>query len=606
VVLGSKQATPSDPIVIQSFPGEHATIDGAVSDFREVPNDQWLPGPNGEYISADALPHGENDAAQGSFLSRDPYTRLITYSTLEDLQAQNQLFGPIPGDDLLDGPQVSPPDIHSPRRPWVYMGPGLFQDERGFIHIRLSPTTNNLPGFPDYGGESDPRQVPLAIWTSVRAALLISGCTSVYLSDLSVRYGHRTVHIEDSADIRLDHVNVLAGPYGVEFGDSCHGSVMTHCLVDGGMPPWYFRSDRKDGYHYRLNGAELYNGLGENTMKALMFGAGSCTENIISYCEFVNGHDLYMFGTGLEFSRNWINNLNDDALFAETEGITDLKIFENVVEQALSAVNFARKTAGNGVLVYRNLIDLRRPTASVRPQPHDGLPPLQLGHLFKGTYPDGPLDLFHNTIVVKDQIEASSFAHFRSYAGDSPRRSFNNIFVAIDGVPQANQPISYIPAPTWPAATDGNCYFRAGPFADGALFHQPAYPFPASNPTETVPGRNFQSLDELRGVAGDPLHPPSRVFGDSKNLHPPGFEASSIAADPRFRRFDPASPGPSGDDDFRLRSDSPARQQGVTLPDGLRCFDNAPPDERSDIGCFRQGDPPLSVGVDARQQFPHP
>jgi hypothetical protein len=34
VVLGSKQATPSDPIVIQSFPGEHATIDGAVSQGR--------------------------------------------------------------------------------------------------------------------------------------------------------------------------------------------------------------------------------------------------------------------------------------------------------------------------------------------------------------------------------------------------------------------------------------------------------------------------------------------------------------------------------------------------------------------------------------------
>jgi hypothetical protein len=394
---------------------------------------------------------------------------------------------------------VNPPDPELPRRPWVYMGPGLFQDESGYIHIRLSSTSNDLPGFPGYRGETDPRQVPLTIWTSAGATLLISDCASVYLTDLSVRGGSTTIHIEDSDDIRLDHVSILAGSYGVYFGASCHGSVMTHCLVDGGMPPWYFRSDRKDGYTYLRNGAHAYNGLGEVTMRALMHGAPTCTQNRVSYCEFVNGHDLYMFGTELEFSRNWVSNLNDDAIFAETEEITDLRIAGNVIEQSLTAINFARKVAGNSVFVYRNLIDLRRPTASARPQPqpqpHGGTQPLELGHLFKGTSPDGPLDLFHNTILVKDQEEPSSFAYFRSYAGESRRRAFNNIFVAIDGTAGARAPISWLPKPTWPAATDGNCYHKTGPFSDGPLLRQPGYN-PADDPAHFVPGHDFQSLDE--------------------------------------------------------------------------------------------------------------
>lgn len=102
-----------------------------------------------------------------------------------------------------------------------------------------------------------------------------------------------------------------------------------------------------------------------------------------------------MFGTELEFSRNWVSNLNDDAIFAETEEITDLRIAGNVIEQSLTAINFARKVAGNSVFVYRNLIDLRRPTASVRPQPqpHGGTQPLELGHLFKGDFPRWPARL---------------------------------------------------------------------------------------------------------------------------------------------------------------------------------------------------------------------
>jgi hypothetical protein len=58
-----------------------------------------------------------------------------------------------------------------------------------------------------------------------------------------------------------------------------------------------------------------------------------------------------------------------------------------------------------------------------------------------------------------------------------PRRSFNNVFVAVNTVSLREKPISWLPNPTWPAATDGNCYFRTGEFSDSELFHHLAYSF---------------------------------------------------------------------------------------------------------------------------------
>jgi hypothetical protein len=51
VRLQGKRVTPTNPIVIRSYPGEHATIDGTIEDFREAPNDLWEgPFAHGEYV----------------------------------------------------------------------------------------------------------------------------------------------------------------------------------------------------------------------------------------------------------------------------------------------------------------------------------------------------------------------------------------------------------------------------------------------------------------------------------------------------------------------------------------------------------------------------
>jgi hypothetical protein len=434
--------------------------------------------------------------------------------------------------------------------------------------------------------------------------------------DLTIRHGARAVKLDRSTDVQLDHITVFAGPHGVDVGENCHGCMLTDCIVDGGLPTWYFRSDRKDGYAFKVGEQTFLDGLGETTLRALLEGHPSCTGTTVRNCEFVNGHDLLLFGTAMEFSRNWIFNLNDDAMFAETRGVTDLRIFENVIERCLTGISFAADVAGNGIAVYRNLFDLRRPTAGRRPaadpdfpeDPDNPTDPLRLGQLFKSDLPDGPLDLFHNTVLVKDQLGRASFTHLNDASPNTPpdpprcpfqpRRSFNNVFVAINTVSPRPKPISWLPNPTWPAATDGNCYFRAGAFPDVEMFRHFRYTFGAGE----VLGVGFPTLEALRGD-GSPALPPSDIFEHSTTLHPPGYEASSIAEDPLFRDV-PALAGASPADDFRLRPESPCRGAGVVLPADLRVLDGAALKVRPDIGCFRSEAPPLSVGVDGLRTFP--
>jgi hypothetical protein len=238
VVLENVGEQGGAPIVISSADGHRATIDAALRDFVADPAHAWEPVPPAGPVVAAALPGTETAPIQvveyksraplpqgtdrGSFTTtRASYTRLITYDMLRDLQAENQRFGKLPRDAAEPpGPMVLGADENSPfpRRPWVYMGPGLWQDARGFLHVRLSHTTLGLAGGEDYEGETDPRKVPLAVWggDAFGQALTIRGCHNLRIQNLTIQHGAgETVLITNSTGVTLDHVVVNAGPNGL-------------------------------------------------------------------------------------------------------------------------------------------------------------------------------------------------------------------------------------------------------------------------------------------------------------------------------------------------------------------------------------------------------
>jgi hypothetical protein len=594
------------PIVISAAEGHRATIDAARRDFVEHPAQAWepvppvgpvvagaLPGPETtpmqvvEYKSCEPLPQGMD---RGAFTTTRPsYTRLITYGMVRDLQAENQRFGKLPPEAAdPPGPMVLGADENSPfpRRPWVYMGPGLWQDKQRYLHVRLSHTTLGVPGGDDYEGEPDPRKVPLAIWggDDFGQALAIRQCHNLRVRNITVRHGApHTVLVANSSDVSLDHLTVNAGNYGIRIGEGCENVRITNTVVDGGLPPWFFRSDRKDDYNL-ANGSHNY--LGKWTLNQLIASHTTARGTWIEHCEFVNGHDLQLNGTDVTFTKNWVRNLNDDGIFIGKVA-TNLRILCNVMEQCLMAINITTNSSVGQIYVHRNLIDLRIPTLGRRPHPHpelmpdqSELEPLRYGNLLKDGKADPELNLSHNTVLVVDQEIGSSYNVFRSYGGSSWRRAYNNIFLAINRTSAAGHlPIAFLPKPEDQSETNGNCYYRIG--------HHSAPMFAVR---KLKP--RFADLADLYD---------SDYFGQSVIHHPPGFEADGIDLDPRLRRYWPPFELP-GVEDLRLAESSPARHHGIPLQNLLPGLD--PATEAPDIGCYPFESPPLEVGVDGRRHFP--
>jgi hypothetical protein len=637
-------------IVIRSYPGEHACIDGSLEDFLMMNNGQWelasLSHPNAhpeEYISTQAFPNAPNNPVnRGAFLDMHPYTRLITYMNLNDLRSPNETFEQITANPDVysrQGPELvveecgknpGPECIYTLgerhykpapfRYPWVYMGPGLWFDRQTHkVHIRLSHTHNNVPGLVDYTGETDPNQVRLAISSKLMKALSITKCENVRLEDLSVRFGgDETLVILNSRNLTFDHVHICASRHGVLMGGN-ENTVFRHCDFDGGLPGWFFRTDNKAEYFYVSNNQVFRNTLGGGTFETLLLGNPNDTGTEIDHCEFHDAHDVYLAGKDIKFHHNWIHNLNDEGLVLDPgtpEQTQDfqMQIYQNVITKTLSAISFSGNHPKGNWYIYRNLIDLRSPTAGFRPKNIDHKNVWRYGHLIKMIEPDGPRDLFQNTFLVHAQHERASYRHYSSTKDNQRRRTFNNIFIAINPDSDSDRPISFIPSPSFPGPTDGNDYFRVGLAIAPLLIYdkytfigEPACPNidPNDNETGHCSGGKFLNLDILRGNPGKGIEP-SLLFIQSKSQYPPGYEANSMEEDPQFRQFD-INGILQKTDDLRLKSASPAREKGVRLPDDLRSIDPLAPTDpnvRPDIGCFPFDCCPLQVGVDSRRSYP--
>ena len=115
VKIAGKHGTLSRRIVIRSYPGEQASIDGGLPQFRTLDNEDWEPVTGNP--SDTVAPHPDEFVSKtsvtgfvrGVFVDRKPYTRLITYSTLEDLRATNETF------DTINTAN----DPHPDRRSWT-------------------------------------------------------------------------------------------------------------------------------------------------------------------------------------------------------------------------------------------------------------------------------------------------------------------------------------------------------------------------------------------------------------------------------------------------------------------------------------------------------
>jgi hypothetical protein len=609
-------------IVIRPYESEQVTVDALIAEFLHPPDGvQWDPVGGGEYVWSKALPAGDV-VTGGAFMDRDVHTRLVSYSRLEDLQSTNELWpkGGSVGDNFVwerhkDTANVVFYTITKERRRWVYMGPGIwFDPATRKVHIKLAATHNNLDDWQDYEGETDPNQLRLALSEQNSHALFLRGCSHIRFKNLTMRYGGQdTIRLRNCCDITFDHVNIRAASRAIRLQNDDKAVtekniyiVFKHCEIDGGLPPWFFRTDRKDTYYFdpannpNAPTADIrLNRLGASTGGVLISGGRRTSHVTVRYCEIFNGHDAYVFGDKMSFHHNLVRNLNDDGLAVSGEaGPGTSQIYQNVITQCMTVPSFGADTVLGHTYFYRNLVDLRMPTAGIRPAIAQDPRSLRNGHFYKGdAIEEGPFDLFHNTCLVldpggigKDDL-TRGFAH---YSGEiehgGQRRAYNNIFVA--AYTGRARELAFLPPAAFNGPTDGNTYFRI-PAGPGTPDSDPNTEFLFLVRTLPDGWTSYETLDDYR-VAYWSANPDV------------AYEKKGTLEDPQFQSF--AQSGlPAAGDDLRIQSDSPAHD-GAPLPIDLLFMDlkvrgilNLGTRDR---GCYRFTSDRLRVGVDGREVFP--
>jgi hypothetical protein len=619
-------------IRVQPFGDGPVFIDSLVPEFLH-PNARWdrVLAPNGsftgEYVWPESFPPPPDVTEverfrvnSGAFLDRPRHTRLVGYSQPWDFRADNQLWpkdrpGPDDGNRIwredTDGtfiPEVRKGQIHT--LPPLYMGPGVwFDPEQLKVHVRLSRTDNNIPGWEDYEEETDPNRLRLALCQGEDYALFLTNCHHITFHDLELRFGNPdTIRLNTCSNITFDHCRIRSATYGIEMRaaeTSWNEDIrIQHCVIDGGIPTWFFRSDRKDEYRTgptdknRVPAEEtIIDRLGASTSNVQVAGNARNRRVLVHHCEIINAHDIYLFGQDMEFHHNWIDNLNDDAIAFNGEAqIVNAQVYCNVMTRCLTALSFAAGEKFGPVYLYGNLIDLRLPTLGIRRTSIDspGTDSLRRGHFFKDGADEGRIELFHNTCIVLDPgakvdnpdgLTDAGYAYFIHPEHSLPRTALNNILVAVYTDQAHVQPIAFLAPAAFVTQSDGNTFFRV----------------PAGSETST----RFLVRTGTGNAATDKKYPSLPPY--RRGQWPPegagGYEAKSVVGDPLFNKFDTDLPERRAD--FRLRPDSPARQNVVGLPKKLSdMYKAATGFEPLVRGCYPHTGARLQVGVDGRKVFP--
>jgi hypothetical protein len=566
--------TAEKPITIRSFPSELAVIDGGLPEFQRTPATAWEPAPDGvpgEFRSA-AVYRNIRDVLG---LFGDSNVGLQTYWHAMDLRATNEMWIADPDKKIMVLP--------------VWCGPGLWYDKQtGRIHVRLAPTQLPTPGVPNYQGESDPRKLPLVIAPFNSVPLFVDQAMHVRFQDLVFRGGgQNTVVLQFGVNVEFDNVTIYAGTYGIR-SRSTGPLRLTNCAVRGMIPPWASRdenslhtytADSYDPFVPPATPANARNVARLNT-HALVVTEGSYEFEVfyyphnhdwdIAHSEFSDGHDgVYLSGRNIRFHHNWVDGIQDDAIYLSAPSASfndNIRLYENLITRALMAFSCHSRGGPDGTTsIYRNIADLRRGVFANRPSPKNPEGTMSNYHIFL-THGRGfsgiESILFYQNTFICPSTSSGGYAHrtLSNTSEPTQRRVFNNLCVYLTGYP---------PPPATPLhdiQIDGNLHWSPAPGAQ--------------------PPKGF--LEKARSAPGSVHNQPK---------YPPGWEANSFVADPKFVAFGAAAEAVN---DYHLQPDSPAVGKGIVLPaeleDPFRPKDSA----RPDIGALPLGSGPLRVGIRGR------
>ena len=550
----SLEGTAERPIVIRSYPGEQAVLDGGLSDFQRAPDTSWEPfagGGEGEYRSTKSYPNIRD--VVGAFGDSD--VGLQTYWHLIDLRSPHELSAPGDNDDLRA----------------QYCGPGIHYDRvSGRIHVRLAHT--HFKNFTNYTGTTDPRRLPLVISPFRSVPLHVDQARHVKFQDLVIRGGgYETTVVESGVHVEFDNVTIRGGTYCMRTANTTafrfHRSAMY-----GNAPPWSFRGDgslrarpgRPTRDMARLTCHALWTTETGREFSVYAFPVNDDWE--ISYSEFTDSHDgLYLGGISTKFHHNVVDFFQDDGIYLSQMyprhlymgGGAKIEIYENLFTRALTPLAFGgAEDTRDDIFIYRNVFDLRGGVNYARPSEADpDVKPYPATRALSdhGSPPWPKMTIYHNTFVtLAGTTDLGTMAVSRV---GYPRAVFNNVFFNFHALGALRPPAIAL------GQSDGNLFWSPGAEKSAATF-----------------------FNKYRN---------SPDFEQSKAAYPPGLTANSIAADPLFGKVESDW---LINNDYRLQPGSAAINKGVVLPADWPDSRTGHDADAPDMGALPLGSKPFAAG----------
>ena len=550
----SARGSATSPIVIRSFPGETATLDSGIREFRNPGNSDWelVSAATGEYRSTRTYSSGGYiwgyiGGITGYMNGR---VALVPYQSSSQFRSLSETYV----------------DSSTP----FYIGPGTYYDSGDQrIHIRLAKTTDLTASELRYGTvfasiTPDPRNYSIII-SNASATLTVSGSYLVF-KDLVVNQALKSISITSAGhDLTFDGMTVWLGDRAVEM-DGSYNVVLRNSRIYGDAPYWIFWSDMKDA----PAPADLLRSTSINMLNR-------AHDIEIAYCHIRgSGQDLVGVNTNeynISVHHCRIENGGDDAF--ELEGTTDvgrISIYENYILNCLTAVSPGQDTPTytGPLFFYRNVVSLLRDPPINRKagiNTWNGGGRYGYEYMFKqdasSSYSTSNAHYYQNTLVMLNHGGKGLNLICKNPANV---RVMDNIAVMVNGL------VSRDYRSATGEVVDGNLYWKANTVDTDPLVAS----------YSTVPAFYSATGWEQHGVGSTAKRGTDPAFANLR------FDVVDRALSKWALR--PASETPPMTD-FMLSSGSPARGAGVAMPS--HPVYGALPDTRAkgDLGAIPYGTP---------------
>ena len=457
-IIVDATGTASAPIIIQSYPGERAVIDGGVPFFMTVPNAEW------ELVDSDLQLYRSrrNFSDEGDFVRAwlaDDDIQLLEYESAENLESTN--YGP------LDG--LEP----------VYVGPGVQLRDDGHVYIRLVYNPHDLSdaaakSITPTPRDTNPNNNRIAISFS-DYIFRLDGVSYLQIKDMDFVHADSIFDVRSSSDhLVLNDCRMNFGNQGILIREESHDWEITGCEFNNGVPDYIYWTDVKNRSE---EVAEAYPEFQSTAISGPMINFN------IHHNLFRDTFDALNVKEGSRDTRitnNIFKHMRDDAINL-SRGISNVEVAHNLIWHVMGGIaNLSSDMPPGHVYIHHNIIDNSAYQRGGRPGNYreDNWPVWTIGSPFPG-HDDGSKDswwkLYNNTVVTRqDTGHRFSAVGPDEVVGNPNKYVLNNIFYVVD-----ERVIFRNELMTDGSHFDGNVFYRGKPatlplfldFGDGSRYY---------------------------------------------------------------------------------------------------------------------------------------